>query len=650
MKKVLLIKPPFQFIPIGMGYVLSCLKQAEIPTDFLDMNRPVLSVEHYLRKLAAGEYLAMGTGGFVYGINWFREMLTRLRSLSPRTPIVLGGNITKNARMDLLLDKLPIDFAVVGEAERCFPELLHALQAGADYRSIPGLAFKGRDGNMVRNPPTRVALDQEDFMPAYEAIDLQGYIDSYRHHVIPGQGRMMPVLTGRGCKGGCSFCSPTVGRFMPRRIENILCEIEEWNRRYQFEWITFATEIFFDSDEDILEFCREYKKTRPRKPWSCCFRMDQSTELLPIMKDAGCVMICAGLESASENILPTLKRGCSVDQFKRTLDAARRVGLMVDSPFMMTNEDETEADLKKTFDFVIENKMDANFGLVGVYPGTPIYVRALKKGLIGDEWDYMTNRMKEWPWRSPLLSEMSYFNISAMPSETVLESVYKQVRRYLSFQYHEFRVRDMTLVARPGGNGNREIHLVGRCHRCGTQHTQLVRTQDVVSVVEYSFRCSACHHKNFFHFMDLPQTREYYQQLGTDLRRARKIIILGTGKNAMDFFFFDVFGLELDRIAGFVEVRGAATERKFYHLPCHRLADLESVDYDAVLVTDLSHEMANLLLSTSTAAQSKPIYFLAPSTLTWGDRPRDPNRYESESQDISAERTAGRAPAASRCE
>lgn len=55
MKKVLLIKPPFQFIPI----------------------------EHYTRRLAAGEYLAVGTGGFVYGINWFREMLVRLKSLSP---------------------------------------------------------------------------------------------------------------------------------------------------------------------------------------------------------------------------------------------------------------------------------------------------------------------------------------------------------------------------------------------------------------------------------------------------------------------------------------------------------------------------------------------------------------------------------------
>ncbi len=650
MKKVLLVKPPFRFIPIGMGYVVACVERAGYGVDFLDTHRPAMPMEHYLRKAADGEYLAIGTGGFVYGINWFREMLTKLRALAPRTPLVLGGNITKNVRMDLLLDKLPIDFAVLGEAETAFPQLLRAIETRTGFESVPGVAFKKPDGSIVRNEAQRLALDQEYFLPSYGALDMQYYIDIYRHHVAPGLGRMMPVLTGRGCKGGCSFCSPSVGRFQPRPIDHVLREIDEWNHRYQFEWISFATEIFFQSEADILEFCREYKKTGIRKPWACCFRMDQDTDVLPAMKEAGCALICAGLESGSEKILPTLKRGCTLDQFKKTLDAGRRAGLVVDSPFMMTNEDETEEDLKKTIDFVIENRMDANFGLVATYPGIPIYIRAKKKGMITDEWDYMINRMREWPWRHPSVTEMNYFNISAMPSDTVFESVYRQIRRYLSFQYHEFCARSMSLVAGPGGNGEKEISLVGHCHRCGTRHALPIRKHDAVSVIDYSFRCSRCHQKNYLHFIDLPQTREYYDNLGAELRRARRIIILGTGKNAMDFFFYDMFGLDLSRIVGFVEVRGAATEKKFYHLPCYRLADLENVDYDAILVTDLSHDMANLLLSTSPAAQSKSIYFLAPSELTWGDRPRNPHAYESEPQDLPAERVARRAPVASRCE
>ncbi len=616
MKKVLIVKPPFQFIPIAMGYVLSSLERAQIPYDFLDMHRPAMPVKHYLSKVASNQYLAIGTGGFVYGINWFREILAQLKSLSPQTPLILGGNITRNVRMDLLMDKLPIDFAVVGEAEPCLPGLLQAFEAGGGWEEVPGLAFRTGEGQFTKNRPVRVALDQEDLQPAYDAIDLQYYLNVYRHHVLGGLGPMMPVLTGRGCKGGCSFCSPTVGRFMPRKVEHILREIERWNTRYDFNWISFATELFFATDDDILEFCREYPKLRPHKPWACCYRMDQNPDLLPVMKEAGCVMINIGLESGSEAILPTLKHGCTLDQFKRTFEAARRVGLVVDSPFMMTNENETEEDLKKTFDFVIENKMDANFGLVGTYPGTPIYHRALKKGQVGDEWDYMTNRMKEWPWRSPSLSEMPYFNISAIPSSRLFDVVYRQVRRYYTFQYNEFQARDVSLIAVPNDTGSQDIGISGRCFKCGARDTLPVQNQGVVNVIEYYFRCRRCHQKNFLHFIDLPEARRYYDILGTKLRQAQKILLFGTGKNAMDFYFYDIFDMDMDNIAGVVELQGAAVEKKFYHLPRYRLADLESLQYDAILVTDVHREIAELLLSTSAAAQSKPVYFLSPSKLS----------------------------------
>jgi radical SAM superfamily enzyme YgiQ (UPF0313 family) len=568
-----------------------------------------------MSKVAAGEYLAVGTGGFVYGINWFRETLGQLRSLSPETPLILGGNITRNVRLEILLNRLPLDFAVVGEAESSFPQLLRALADGTSFETIPGVAFKGADGNIVRNAPVRFALDQENVLPAYEEADLQYYIDIYRHHVAPGLGRAVPVLTGRGCKGGCSFCSPTVGRFKPRKIEHVLEEIEEWNRRYSFECFIFATEVFFTEDEDIVRFCREYKKIRPHKPWGCSYRMDQSLDLLGVMKDAGCVFITAGLESGSETILPQLKHGCTVDQFRQTLEAARRVGLVLDSPFMMANENETEKDLKQTIDFVIDNKMDANFGLVGTYPGTPIYHRAMKKGMVGDEWEFITNRLQEWAWRSPSATEADYFNISAMPTSRVFGHVYRQIRRYYTFQYNEFQARDVSLVSVPNGSGSQDVGLSGCCFKCGRRQALPIRQQDVISVIEYFFRCPACHQKNFLPFVSVPEARTYYEALGRQLREAERIVVLGVGKDASDFCFYDLFGLDLDRIVGFVDPRGAAPEKKFYHFPRYRLADLETVDYDLILVTDLDRNVAKLLLCTSTAAQSKPVCFLAPSKL-----------------------------------
>ena len=171
---------------------------------------------------------------------------------------------------------------------------------------------------------------------------------------------------------------------------------------------------------------------------------------------------------------------------------------------MMTNENETEEDLKKTIDFAIDHKIAANFGFVGVYPGTPIYVRARKKGMIGDEWEYMTERMHEWLWRSPSMAEMDYLNISAMPSSRLFGMTYRQVRRFLTFQYHEFRARDVSLVATSNDDSNKEISIVGRCFNCDAFMGLPVRVQDAVNVIEYQLRCPRCHRKNYLDFLSMP--------------------------------------------------------------------------------------------------------------------------------------------------
>ncbi|MFH1027059.1 MAG: hypothetical protein V1791_03560, partial [Pseudomonadota bacterium] len=225
-EKVLLMKPPTNFIPISWGYVIATLDQAEIPYDFWDTNHPAQPNEYYLERVLRGEYLAAATGGFVYGTNWFVEATQCLKTLSPQTPVVLGGNITRDVRTELLFQHLQLDFAVIGEAETSFPQLLHAMAAGSGFDQIPGVAFRREDGSLAKNKTVRFNLEDQFWMPSYKRVELQHYLDGYRHHVVPGLGRLMPILTGRGCKGGCSFCSPTVGHFMPRPVEHIMRELE----------------------------------------------------------------------------------------------------------------------------------------------------------------------------------------------------------------------------------------------------------------------------------------------------------------------------------------------------------------------------------------------------------------------------------------
>lgn len=614
--KILLMKPPTNFIPISWGYVNATLDLAGIPYDFWDTNCPTHPHEYYLERVHQGEYLAAATGGFVYSINWFVDAAQRLKSLAPRMPVVLGGNITRDVRLELLFQHLQLDFVVIGEAETSFPHLLQALAAGSSFEQVPGLAFRRNDGSVSRNTPVRFDLTEQFWMPSYKRIDLQNYLNGYLHHIVPGLGRLLPVMTGRGCKGGCSFCSPTIGHFKPRPVEHILRELEIYEHIYDFESIAFATEIFFNEPEDIEKFCCEYMKLRKRKPWVCSFRMDQPPELLMLMKEAGCVMVNIGLESASQPVLGRLKKGCTIEGFKLAYDAAMRAGLMVDAPFMMTNEDETEADLKRTFDFVIENRIDGGFGLVGTYPGTAIYHRAVKKGLITDEWDYITKNLREVAWSSPAIMDTPYLNISAMEHEELFRTVFSQVRRYYSFLYHEFKANNVTPTI---------IHsytvpgpaLQGECLRCGKQATLPLSRGSAVQVIEYKFACLRCHQKNFMHFVDMPQTRTYYEELGQNLRQAGKLLLVGTAKNTQDFLLYDIFGIPFTQLVGVLNWPGEPSSKHFYWLPLYHMAELEHVEFDAMLLTDLTPDLAQCLLDMDIPWGNKPIYELAPRRVDW---------------------------------
>lgn len=614
--KVLLVKPPTNYFPISWGYIMASLDQAEIPYDFWDTNRPAQPDEYYFARLREGEYLAAATGGFLFAANWFVDVVRRVKSLAPQLPVVLGGSITKDVRLDLVFQHVKPDFAVIGEAETSFPHLLRALASGSSFEEVPGLAFCREDGSIARNPRVRMDLGAQFWMPSYKRVDFQYYLDGYRHHIVPGLGRIMPLMSGRGCKGGCSFCSPTVGHFTARPVEHILLELEIYEHIYDFESILFATEIFFNKPEDIEHFCREYKKLRRRKPWVCCFRMDQPAELLQLMKEAGCVMVTMGLESASPPILAKLKKGCTVEGFKRVHEAATEIGLIVDAPFMMTNEDETAADLKQTFDFLIEHRIDSGFGLVCTYPGTAIYHRAMKKGLIQDEWEYVTGILREWVWNAPALMDQHYLNITAMEHEELFRTVFTQTRRYYSFQFHEFRARNVvpTVVQL---SGQPSIGMTGECHRCGEKTVIPLSRGAAVQVIEYKYICLRCHQKNFMHFIDMPQTRAYYEELRRNLHQAGKLVIVGTGKNTLDFLLYDAFGVPFEQIVGVLHWPGEPAHKHFLWLPLYHFAELEHVAYDSMLVADATPEEAQYLEDMKVPWGNRPLYELTPRRMVW---------------------------------
>lgn len=616
-KKLLLIKPRYRTFPVGFAYVLACLESNDIPFDFIDAD---LQHPDYRKILRKNDYLAVASGGLNGHYDFFSEIVQQARAVRHDLPIIIGGNITKDINSDFLFDKLGLDYGIIGEAETSLPHLIDRIvKKSNDFENVPGLLYKDKySGKVIKNRPRRLDLQNVNILPAWHHIDIEYYSKDW---YIPFYGRIsgMPVLSGRGCVGTCSFCSPTIGVFQKRPIKHVIEEIEFLNRSYNFEWFVFFNEMFYRTKEEILDFCRAYRDVKPRKPWVCALRADVNVdvETFKAMKEAGCISTSAGIESGSDKILQLMKKRTTAKQVREFFGDARKAGLPCNGTFMIGNEGETEEDLRQTIDMVISEEMNCDHSLTRTYPGTLIYKNALKRSLIKDEWEYLQELFK-WKgiWDLKWVNR-KYLNISEIPNEHFWDVIIREIRRYETFIFYRFQARDVKYKTVFGID---HIFMSGTCPDCGCHVVPFFEGK----LLWMETSCPNCFNRVFFSLYKLKDFANHFEMLCKELKKTDRLVILGTNSDASDILRVNYFGLDYDRIKGFLEIKQPQiTGSSFVHIPILQIKDLIEIQPDTILVVEDPAGDAELLLKlfyNKEGVQFPRILHLIPDKKRWSLR------------------------------
>jgi radical SAM superfamily enzyme YgiQ (UPF0313 family) len=577
-EKILVVSPPSRFFPMGMAYVLACLERHGIDFDFTDAQLG----NDYKKLLKKNNYAAVATGGLTFHYKFFRDVFESARRRNSEIPVILGGNITKDMQTKFLFDKLHTTFGIVGEAETSLPFLLDAiLHKKTDLASVPGLIYKSSPaGEIIKNPVRRLNLSTTDLLPAWHRFDVDYYINEWEHGIYCRR-RCMPVIVSRGCTGTCTFCSPTIGSYSKRPVEQVISEIEILCGRYDFDWIGFISEMFYPTREEVVEFCEAYKSVKHRKKWICELRVDSNIDVdtFRLMKSAGCAAVVGGVESGSNKILSLMNKRTTREMIVRFYRAAEAAGLPCEGSFLAGYEGETDTEIKETIDMVTSEKMRVNERLPITYPGTKIYENAVKRGLIDDEWNYLEHLNffadiwdSSWPIRDHL-------NISDIPNDRFLEIVIGQFRRFNTFNLTHFVPRDMAFLQKFGIL----IKVSGKCRECGSPVT-FVTPRKVLGIRTF---CPECFRPVEFNLYELPQFAAHYRYLCAELGKAKKLAIIGTTAGAINLLKYDYFKLDYHTLVAAVEIDGNTSGLSyFYHLPRISVEGLLDIQPDTILIAD----------------------------------------------------------------
>ena len=400
--KVLLINPPAEqtlvgnnpkFLdeerganpPLGLLYLAAALEQrTEHEVSVVDALAEELSYAQLTEHVGSEQPDLIGVSVMTFTLLDAIQTVETARRAAPEAKIVLGGpHVHLYPRETVSLPG--VDFALVGECEHTFVELVERLAEPGRWPEVPGLAFH-RDGEVVLNEKPGLIGDLDALpFPARDLVPFQRYTS-----VIARRQPITTMFTSRGCPYGCTFCDrPHLGKkFRARSAANVVDEMQACVEMGIPEILVYDDTFTVDRQR-VLDICGEIQRRGLDLGWDIRARVDTvDAEVLAALKAAGCERIHYGVEAGSDHFMHVLRKGITVEQAERAFRLTRKAGIATLAYFMIGIPGETEADIHQTMR--LARRLDPDFVHVTIltpFPGTAIYRQALDEGVFAtDHW------------------------------------------------------------------------------------------------------------------------------------------------------------------------------------------------------------------------------------------------------------------------
>jgi len=326
-------------------------------------------------------------------------------------PVIFGGTHPTVSPEECLEH---CDSVIIGEGEIPLESMTGK---NGDLKSTPNLVFKGETG-FVRNDIVPLITDL-DSLPYFD-FDLEGQFvlnhktskieamteEKLCEHLplMPSQSgnfnRTYRTMTTRGCPHECFYCVNKFlktlypgQKFLRRRSpENVIDELEKIKGKFNFvRGVQFFDDTFFASSTDYIEKFSNLYREKIGLPIYCqCSPATVTEKKLDSMLSAGLILLEMGIQTGSDREAQTFHRSESRNQLEKSLQSIHKKSknmvrphyhLILDSPWLDTN------DLTATLDLLLKIPAPYKLCLASLtfFPGTELYKKAKKEGLIQDE-------------------------------------------------------------------------------------------------------------------------------------------------------------------------------------------------------------------------------------------------------------------------
>ena len=312
-----------------------------------------------------------------------------LRAIKERWPdkiVIAGGPHVKHYLSDMIKNNEPYDYFVPLDGEKT---LVGILSGQTDkfphlYSRATIIDEKHVTAELIEDP--RILVDIMSKQDIHDAPrpdrSSQNAIDIIkRYHYDLGGRESTTMMTARGCPELCTFCEDARTAVKRSKLENLTLEMDDI-KNMGYGGIYNFDDLFALSIKDTEPICKEFKKR------DLIFRCNAQARYFTkwgenfakMLKENGCYEIAFGAETGSQKILDNIQKRTTVEMNYRTVEYAKKHGLVVKAFILLGLPGEDWRTLRETERFIAESGID-DFGAYLFYPYKGTQLRdALDRG------------------------------------------------------------------------------------------------------------------------------------------------------------------------------------------------------------------------------------------------------------------------------
>jgi len=294
----------------------------------------------------------------------------RIRSMG--IPVIMGGpHVT--FMPDEALEHA--DYIIRGEGEKALMAFIDAWEKDKDFSEVQNLSF--RQNEKTIHNPMHEAINDLDKIP------FPDFSDFFIHGKEIAGHKIIPIQTSRGCPYDCEFCSVTAmfGRkYRYRSTENIIQELRQYNHRKNV--IFFYDDHFTANRKRTKALLESMIKEKFKFKWSTQVRADlaRDTEMVKLMKKAGCHTLYIGLESVNPRSLSEMNKKQTVEDVLHAVKIIRQNRIHIHGMFVYGFDEDDWATVKKTVRFAKRSGLSSTqFLILTPLPGSRFFYKMINQ-------------------------------------------------------------------------------------------------------------------------------------------------------------------------------------------------------------------------------------------------------------------------------